>query len=456
MIAFGNLTAQVRKLQAAFKANRRGGVAMIVGFAAVPLTIGVGMGIDYSLAAGRHNQINAIADSAVLAGLTPSMMSMNSTAAQNATSTMFLKQLATVQGVNFDASSVKVVVTDTPTAAGLQRNISLSYSASSPNIFASMLGMTSTPLSGTSGASNSQSPNINYYLLLDSSPSMAIAATTAGINTMVANTSKQGGCAFACHQTNPAADNLGNPNGEDNYALARNLGVTLRIDLVNSATQDMLSSAQTTSATNNSAYQFAIYSFDASVHTLQTLTTATGNSSAAITASAVATAKASAANLQMLTTYSNGYISKGVNDNDQDTNFDLAMNTLYSIMPKPGNGTAIAGDTPQEVLFIVSDGVVDEAKGGRLIQAMGANSTLCTQFKNEGIRIAFLYTTYYPLTTNSFYNNNVAPFQAKIGPTYAKGCASDGLYYSVSTDGDISSAMTALFQATVKTAHLTQ
>ena len=62
---------------------------------------------------------------------------------------------------------------------------------------------------------------------------MAIAATQAGINTMVANTPTQGGCGFGCHEFDPAADNLGNagnPGGEDNYALARNLGVTLRID----------------------------------------------------------------------------------------------------------------------------------------------------------------------------------------------------------------------------------
>ena len=38
-----------------------------------------------------------------------------------------------------------------------------------------------------------------------------------------------GGCAFACHESDPTADNLGNPNNEDNYALAQNLGVVTRI-----------------------------------------------------------------------------------------------------------------------------------------------------------------------------------------------------------------------------------
>ena len=51
----------------------------------------------------------------------------------------------------------------------------------------------------------------------NSSPSMAIASTQTGINTMVSNTSSQGGCAFGCHESHPSSDSLGNPGGEDNY-----------------------------------------------------------------------------------------------------------------------------------------------------------------------------------------------------------------------------------------------
>ena len=58
---------------------------------------------------------------------------------------------------------------------------------------------------------------------------MAIAATTLGINKMVANTQAQGGCAFRLPPNKSGADNLGNPGGIDNYQLAKNLGVTTRI-----------------------------------------------------------------------------------------------------------------------------------------------------------------------------------------------------------------------------------
>ena len=71
---------------------------------------------------------------------------------------------------------------------------------------------------------------------------------------MVANTSAQGGWAFACHETNPSADNLGNPNGEDNYTLAKNLGVVTRMQNLASATQSLMSTAAATEGSNTSQY----------------------------------------------------------------------------------------------------------------------------------------------------------------------------------------------------------
>src|SRR5205085_975317 len=129
-------------------------------------------------------------------------------------------------GVSYSPSNLTVTVT----SSGGTRTVKVTYTATSANNFGGFLGQTNWTIGGTSTSSATQAPNIDFYLLLDNSPSMAIAATTAGINTMVANTSSQGGCAFACHQSNPGADNLGNPGGVDNYQLAKNLGVTTRID----------------------------------------------------------------------------------------------------------------------------------------------------------------------------------------------------------------------------------
>jgi hypothetical protein len=306
----------------------------------------------------------------------------------------------------------------------------------------------SWPIAGKSTSTSTTSPNINFYLLLDNSPSMNIAATTAGINTMVNATSAQGGCAFACHESNPAADNLGNPNGEDNYTLAQNLGVTTRIENMASATQSLMSTATSTEAANNATYDMAIYTFNYSgTSTVQSLT------------SNLTTAANAAAGIDVLEVYDNNNLTSSNANNDTDTNFPSAMSQINGIMPNPGTGAGTS--TPQEVLFLVSDGVEDdntgvcsEALSGTRCQAP-FDPTWCTTVKNRGIRIAVLYTAYLPLPTNAWYNTWVSPWQSQIA-TNMQSCASTGLYFSITTDGDISSAMQALFQQAVATARLTQ
>jgi hypothetical protein len=150
--------------------------------------------------------------------------------------------------------------------------------------------------------------------------------------------------------------------------------------------------------------------------------------------------------------YKNNWLTSAVNNSDEDTDFEAAMTGINNAMPLPGTG--MAGSTPQEVLFIVSDGVDDSKIGGSRNQAL-FNTSYCTTVKNRGIRIAVLYTTYLPLPTNSWYTTYIAPFQPQIAGNM-KGCASPGLFFQVSTDQDISAAMAALFQQVVATAHLTQ
>ena len=68
-----------------------------------------------------------------------------------------------------------------------------------PTSFMRIVGLNSMDVTAT-GQAKAAWPFINFYLLLNSSPSMAIAATSAGVSTMVSHTSAQGGCGFACHE----------------------------------------------------------------------------------------------------------------------------------------------------------------------------------------------------------------------------------------------------------------
>jgi Flp pilus assembly protein TadG len=421
-----------------FASDRKANIAMSFALLLLPVTFAVGMGIDYATAARKKTQLNAAADAAALAAVTPAMMSQTDATAIAAAKNMFNAQIAKIPGLNLSPSNLNVNVTD----SGLSRTVVVSYNASSQNAFSGILGRQTLSIAGSSTASSSTAPNIDFYLLLDSSPSMAIAATTAGINTMVSNTSAQGGCAFACHETNPSADNLGNPNGEDNYQLARNLGVTLRIDLVTQAAQNLMTTAQNAATNNNASYRMAIYTFDVNFNTIQTLT------------SNLSTASTQAGNIQMLQVYDNNCLTKSNCNNDTDTNYDNAMTNINTTMPNPGGGTNTKGDSPQEVLFFVTDGVEDETVSGNRVQSLMSNSW-CTTIKNRGIRIAVLYTAYLPLPTNSWYNTYIAPFQPNIASNM-QNCASSGLFTQVTTDSDISAALAALFQQAVATARLTK
>jgi hypothetical protein len=430
-----------------------GNVAVLTALLIVPLTFSLGLAYDYTMASVRKDQIDGMADAAALGAVTPSMMAQSFSTAQTRSTNLFLDQIQTVSGVTFSPSDVSVTGSDTPLGATVTRNVTLTYKAASPNVFAGILGVPSFQIAGNSSATSGGAPNIDFYMLLDDSPSMSIAATQTDINTMVTHTSQQsGGCAFACHETNPTAQDVaGNPNGEDNYALARSLGVTLRIDLVNTATQNLMTTAQSTETQNHAAYRTAIYTMDYNFTNLQLLT------------SDLTAAQKSAANIASPIVYNNNCLTKTNCNNDEDSALDQGLSNVNTAMPDPGNGTNNANDKPQEVLFIVSDGLVDEGVTGsgncgsstRMCAGINTLANWCTTIKNRGIRIAFLYTTYYPLTTNTFYNNHIAPFQSQIA-TDAQNCASQGLFFQVDTGGNISDALQTLFLRAVSTARLTQ
>jgi hypothetical protein len=179
-------------------------------------------------------------------------------------------------------------------------------------------------------------------------------------------------------------------------------------------------------------------------------------------------AKAQAAKITALEMYQNNHLVAGDGNSDMDTYLDSGINTMNGTMPAPGNGTNNAGDNPQEVLFIVTDGLNDMTPS-RTYSPMDWSGANCTAIKNRGIRIAVLYTTYEPLNESWYLGQVVPALPTSPPPNYPSGypvgtdamamaaqqCASPGLYYQVSTDGDISAALQALFEKVITTARLT-
>jgi Flp pilus assembly protein TadG len=198
--------------------NRRGNVAMMYALVAPILVFGGGAAIDYGRAAQIHTKLNAAADAAALAALTPAMLQQTSSVAQAAAVSMFNGLTEGIPGLT--AHATQVTVTVTPGATTLVRDVSVTCSSSVDTIFAQVLGKSALSVSGFSQASAQAPPNIDFYVLLDNSPSMALPATQAGITQMQNLTPKEtlmtdagsGGCAFACHQSSGNnSDTAGNP-----------------------------------------------------------------------------------------------------------------------------------------------------------------------------------------------------------------------------------------------------
>ncbi len=462
--------------------DRRGNLVVIYAISAPVLVVAIGFAIDFGRAAQLRTRLNAAADSAALAALTPNMMGQSNATAQAAALSMFNGLAGAMSGL---AGQPTVTVTITnPTGNALQRQVQVCYNAAEEVIFSGVLGLSTMGLSNCATAQAQVPPNIDFYLLLDNSPSMALPATQSGLSLMQSLTQKEatGGCAFACHQMSTNnGDTAGNPCADgtaptlsgnaycaashgaqiDNFQLARNNSIVLRLDELTSAVTTLMSTAQTTAANTPynppPIYRVAVNEMDSSWQIGFT-------NVMALTASFVSGWANASAGFGVMEMYANNDVcstaactaSGGVGD--VETNYDNAMSNANSQMPNPGNGTNATGDTPQEVLFIVTDGVEDEINGGiRLIQKIngGTATNYCNTIKGRGIKIAVLYTEYLPVPANSFYVSNVEPFQSQIGPAL-QACASTGLFYDAAIGADLGQALSTLFQAAVQAANLTQ
>ena len=424
---------------ARFCRDRAGNFAVIMAIGILPLLASVGLAVDGVRALEMKARITNAADAAVLASLSVGAPAMAEALAMSGTG-----EIAAGRGdaENFFRANIRqdalTLLTDVSTSVYRDLgsvNSTLEYRAEVKTTFARIFGYDRLPIAGKASASINIEASIDFYLLLDNTPSMGLGATTADIDTLIDNTPDK--CAFACHALNDT---------ENYYNLAKDLGVSMRIDVVRGATQDLMDRAKKV-RTHPGQYRMAIYSFGAAA-------TSMGLTQIAALSSNLDQVKADAGVLDLMTIPYQNY------DNDQQTDFDGTFGSLDGKIADPGTG--LDGDEPKKVLFFVSDGVGDSYKPygcTRKVQGSGRcqepiDLDACEAIKARGIQIAVLYTTYLPLPSNSWYNTWIKPFQPEIG-TRMQACASPGLYFEVSPSEGISEAMDALFLKAISVLRLT-
>lgn len=560
------------------KTNQKGGVFIIMGFAIIPLTFILGFGIDYARAMSLQTKLNAAADAAALAAVAPSMILQPNSESTKAATSMFNAQASLESGyLELQVTPTVIDGNSGSGALGFLRKATVSYRAKSINMFGRMLGAETLTVSGTSTASAAQPPNVDFYLVMDNSPSMLLPSSSAGITKILAatknttDTSLPNGCAFACHMQASHTDNIfikdtngrhillstnyytanspkknvfyrwdkdnnilygsnntdmnssntkngvttkityslddfnnstvvikkstkiGNntPTTEnfdsgywaDGYWLTHNYGliygspakIVLRKDDVVSAATQLIPFAANQATQYQVTYRAQMFSFDWKK---------TSNGTPVSTLNQLANVNSYGSLVFPGDDYwwKNSEPTKGKNNDDRATDVTGMLTVMNDTNIIPVAGTGAPGAVPQKILFIITDGMLDQPASsdgsGRYHGPLRESDlALCTAIKAKGIKIAVLYTQYLPesLVGDGWSQTHIAPFLPAPPSPYPRGsagssdkvltalksCASLGtngaaLVQTVTADDNITTALQQLFSTALQTARLVQ
>jgi Flp pilus assembly protein TadG len=431
-----------------FATDARGNIMIIFAITSVPIICFIGAAIDYSNASNIRTKLQAAQDAAVLSAVSQTGFKLSPARAQEDAIKFFKSQIESQDLF----ARINLTVTDTANGRVAKSDFSSDVTTS----FMKIAGFPIMTVRNTSTATVSPPLYIDFYMLLDNSPSMGIGATQTDIDALTKLTlakpwkileeGKNGkpprmenpvkACAFACHDLS---------GRENTYKIARNNNITLRIDVVAQATQQLTDTAQATATVANQ-FRMGVYTFGNGCDS-QVLTTMSPLSSS------LSSVKAAASRVDLMTTPDHEF------NGDMCTDFDNLFVQLNPIVGRSGPGTAAS---PQKYVFFVTDGVAgayapyscSRPTIGPVRCVEPLKPSNCDALKKQNVKIAVLYTTYLKLD-DPFYRGYVLPFDPQISANM-KACASPGFYFEVSPSEGISNAMNTLFKKAVATARLTQ
>lgn len=409
--------------------DRAGNFGILFALIGSVTMVAIGAALDFSDALMVRTELQEAADSAAVGALAE--QSVGVIAALTKGTTGVVEEAKTdarnLFATNLDPRYAKYL---TKLDVDVKRNgavisSTVTFQAQIPTTFLNIIGKRKIAVAGNATGQYVPASYIDFYLMLDNSPSMGLGATDTDIALLEKNTSDT--CAFACHIE-------GSTN--DYYALAKKLGVVTRIQLVSKAAQAMMATAAKTRKYADQ-YRMEVYSMGAKATALQL--TKVYSMSEDLTQ-----AQTKTNTIDLMTIPYQGY------DDDQQTDMLTNLTSLEKTMGTGGSG--MSAKDRQKVLFLVSDGVEDANRPKGCLKKLSGTTrcqapidySVCSKIKAAGVRIAVLYTTYKPITKNSWYNTWIKPFQSEIA-TNMKSCATEGLFFEVTPSQGITEAMNALF-----------
>lgn len=419
--------------------DARGSVAMMFAAALVGMLLVIGVVIDCGFIISARSKVQTAADAAALAGSRAAAVyidqhggwtTANIAAAKTLAASTAQTTFTTSLGTTVFSGTPKLTVTTTA-VAGKAFTTELAVTASVPTRLMGIGGFDKVDIAVNTGAQTGSS--VKYYqfvFLVDVSGSMAIGGTPSDI-TKLQNGWRYGNCAFACHDPSHYY------SGTDYRVVAKNDGIKLKIDYVNTAIQTFFSSLSPALTSAGADSRFSIYTYGTNFSTLQAST------------SSISTATSKAAKID-IEAIGNAASNWGY------TKTSSALGSVKNALTNVGDGSS-ATARKTYVVFI-TDGVEDLPSPGA---TYGRSTDLdygpaCTTLKGTGATLIAIEATYPSVTGDAQYNEIVAPLAPSLAPTLTACATSSNWYFSADNGPAIQAAMSSIVTQITSALRLTK
>ena len=407
-----------------FWRNTRGTFAMTTALCAVPLLGMTGLAIDYGILLSNKSKLDAAADAAAIAALTKARAVLlnkgNVFDALIQGKQQGMMAFAANSGATFYSTSGSVVpnIQFAPTT-GQSLAVNVTYQMTSYSQFGKLFNIPTHTIGGSSTSNTVLYPFYQLIFVVDVSNSMAVGGTSSDIAGLQNDSKIQ--CAFACHDVR---------RGNIDYrTIAKNDGWKLKIDYVNAAVQQFISSLSSQTANISGQFSVGIDTFGTSFNVTQ----------APINPPSLALSTAKAIDVESANNNNNGY-----------TITTTGLNSALSNLSNIGDGSS--SQSQATYVIFVSDGVEDTAKPGA---QWGRTTDLsygsaCTAIKKAGATLVTIEASYPVIPGDDQYAALVKPLSTPNTPnmqTAMQACATDTTWAFKADDGPgISSAVSAVLK----------
>ena len=405
-----------------FRSDNGGVVLVTFAFAIVFLMLAIGVAVDFGNAHSSKTSFQNAADAAALAVV-------RAGADDDSLSIGALKQL----GKDFFDSQIRSQerlselsqIDVNPVRVNGSVRATVSFSADVKNLFGGLFKISTTNVAGTAVAEVSFGA-LDVHIALDISDSMGLGASEDDQKRL----KDEIGCVFACHTTE------GTP-GEPTLETAKQLGIRLRLDVLKTASLNLINQMQSDLA--NSELRLAVYSFHNTASEKHALN------------SYLNVAKDEIEKLELADNLPIS-IATGSEKQPGETLPREIANLLESSVISSSNGTGT-----KRVVVLITDGVKTIRpyfEGGYAgLYSSPFEPDMCDSLKNAGVDVAVIQIiyNYYGKETSPSYDA-IEYFENEIGPNL-EACASPGLFFSGDQPEEIERAM-ADFWSSYKTSAL--